>query len=107
MSAPEHTALSIILENVAAIVTGATVVLLALLSFLGRGKQATIAKAVLTETPVSHAELLECRIEAEKSMRAIIKEEFTGLKKEFVDEMRLLHKKQNNHVKDYHSTKGD
>ena len=107
MSAPEHTILSMMLENIAAIVTGATVVLLALLSFLGKGKQAAVAKAVLTETPVSHAELLECRIEAEKSMRGIIKDEFRGLRKDFLAELRILHKRQNDHIKHYHSKKGD
>jgi len=103
MSTPEHTLLSMMLENIAAVVTGVTLILLASLKYLGKGKQAEIAKAVLIETPVSHAELLECRIEAEKSMRAIIKEEFKGLKKDFIDEIRILHKKQNTHIKDYHS----
>lgn len=93
MSDPAHTILSVVLENVAAIVTGATVILLALLGYLGKKDQSKIAKAVLTETPVSHAELISCRMETQDAMRAIIREEFKDLREEFIKETNLLHRR--------------
>lgn len=86
---PDPDQVNILVDNLAKIVTGATLIFLALLRFLGRGKQAEQAKVVLTETPVSHAELLECQIGVNK----LIREQFEHLREELRTEIKDLHKR--------------
>jgi len=84
-----------VLEHLGKITTALIVLLLGILRLLGKKERATIAKSVLIETPVSHAELLQCQMEVSKELSTLIKENFSELRKEFLEEIRILHQRIN------------
>ena len=96
MAAPDVEQVNFLVRNIAQIVTGATILLLALLSYLGKRDSAKNARAMLIEVPVSHAELLACQMEVNK----VIRTEFDLLRKDFMSEIKELHEKVNTHIKE-------
>jgi hypothetical protein len=87
---PEH--INFFLEHIGKILGALAAILLGWMKYFSDSKRtatATIAKAVLTETPVSHTELLKCQMEVNKALDANFKE----LRKELMDEIRRLHKR--------------
>ena len=99
MATPESTVFSLALEHLAAIVTGATVLLLAFLSHIGKAKQADLAKAVLTESPVSHAELLECQMAVLNQVNATITDGFADARKDWKQDLQIVI---DSHIKQSH-----
>lgn len=89
---PEH--INFFLEHIGKILGALAAILLGWMKYFSDSKKstaATIAKAVLTETPVSHAELLRCQMEVNKT----INDNFTGLREELMDEIRYIHERIN------------
>ena len=79
----------------AKLVTALVVLLLAGLKlFKGGRDKAEIAEAVLTERPVSHAELVSCQLEVTRT----INDQFLQLRKDFMDEIKQLHEKINANI---------
>jgi len=96
MHQPEPGHLSFILENLAGIITGSVILLLALLGFLGKKAEAKAARDKLLDSQPTHADLLRCKLEVNQ----VIQEEFAKLRyearedrKEFTHEIEELHKR--------------
>jgi len=91
---PEH--VNFIIEHLGKIATGMTVIGLMVLKFFPQKREAAkIAQAIITETPVSHSELIECKME----IKDIIQEELKEFNKTFMGEIKLLHKRINNEIR--------
>jgi len=93
---PEH--INFFLEHLGKILGSIASVLLAWMAYLSHSKKATMAKAVLTETPVSHAELLRCQMEVNTTVR----DEFRLLRKELMNEITNLRDEQKEDVTALH-----
>lgn len=91
MAVPDPDSTNAAIGAIAAIVTGVTVLLLAFLSHLGKKEPAEQAKALLTERPVSHTELLQCQINVTDMVREELKEFSKEFREEFMREVRTLH----------------
>lgn len=91
-----------IIKHTAEIVTGAAIVIIGILKFLGRQDKAEAASSILRESPVSHAELLKCQMR----VNATIDTHFKELRTELMAEIKELHQKVNTHVSDHHKTAG-
>lgn len=91
MAHPDPEQVNFIFEHIGKILTALTVVILALVKFITNNKNAGLAKDVLTEKPVSHAELLRCQMEVNATVNA----NFEKLRSDFMQEVRLIHKRIN------------
>lgn len=89
---PEH--INFFLEHIGKILGAVAAILLTWMKYFSDSKKAataSIAKAVLTETPVSHAELLRCQMEVNKT----VNDNFKELRKELMKEIKDIHERIN------------
>lgn len=93
-SDPEHT--FFLLKWSGQLIVGVVVLLLGLLSYLGRRNQAQVASAVIQEKPVSQAQLVKCQLEVTQSIAA----GFDGLRRDLMKEITLIHDRINQHERD-------
>lgn len=87
---PEH--INFFLEHIGKILGALAAILLGWMKYFSDSKRAataTIAKAVLTETPVSHTELLQCQMEVNRA----IDDNFKSLRHELMNEIRHIHRR--------------
>ena len=83
---PEH--VNFFFEHLGKFLGATAGALLLAMQYISRSKKAGMARAVLTETPVSHAELLECQMDVKDMVRAELKE----FRKDFMEEIKDLYK---------------
>ena len=100
MITPEPEQINFFLEHLGKILGSIASVLLAWMAYLSHSKKATLARAILTETPVSHAELLRCQMEVNLTVRDQFKElrdelltAIADLRKDARDDVAELHAK--------------
>lgn len=91
MTTPSPSEVNFFLEHLGKILGALAAVLLTWMKYLSHSKKASLAHAVLTETPVSHKELLQCQME----VNATIVEEFRLLRTEFMKEVKYIHERIN------------
>ncbi len=83
---PEH--VNFFLEHLGKFLGATAGALLLAMQYISRSKKAAVARAVLTETPVSHAELTELELEMTKT----ISTQFRDLRKELLEEIKDIYK---------------
>ena len=93
MTTPSPSEVNFFIEHLGKILGAIAVAFLTAMSYISknRNKKAEIAKAVLTETPVSHTELLRCQME----INVTIADGFKELRKELMTEIKYIHERIN------------
>ena len=95
MQDPHH--MGFLMENVGKLIGGVVIVLIGGLKLFSawRGR-AELAQEILREKPVSHAELLECKISVNDFMRESVKEinaNINALRNEMKEELIRIHER--------------
>lgn len=94
---PEH--VNFMVKYTAEIIMSLSALFLGMLQHFKHTKEkAKLAEAVLIDKPVSHAELLECRMNVSETLNQNFKELRLELKKDFT----IMHKKFDTHVREFH-----
>ena len=83
----DPTQVNFFLEHIGKILGAIAAILLTWMQYVSKSKKATLAHSVLTESPVSHTELLQCKAD----ITDLILERFDRLEDKFMAEIKDIH----------------